>query len=257
MNNEHFTFLKELLEEKYYQYNQPEFIEDDPIQIPKRFTRKEDIEIAGFLSASIAWGNRKSIIKNALKWMELMDDSPYEFILAHSQKDLQRFGEFKHRTFNAVDTVYFIKSLHNIYSKHGGLEKVFTSGFHQDMQMKTAIANFRKIFFEIPYPQRTQKHIANVEKKSAAKRINMFLRWMVRKDKMGIDFGIWNLPTEKLMLPLDVHTGNISRELGLLSRKQNDWKAVKEVTENLKNFDSKDPVKYDFALFGMGINKDY
>ncbi len=251
--------LKELLDEKYYKYAVSDFINDDPIQIPKKFTQKEDIEIAGFLSASIAWGNRKSIIKNATKLIELMDESPYDFISNFNEKDLSVFNDFKHRTFNGIDTKFFMKSIQNIYQKHKGLENVFLQGFNKDKTIKSAISHFRKVFFEIDFPARTSKHIANVDKKSAAKRINMFLRWMVRKDH--VDFGIWHLPKSTLMLPLDVHTGNVSRAIGLLNRKQNDWQAVKEVTKKLREFDNNDPIKYDFALFGMGndksLNKDY
>ncbi len=246
--------LKELLDEKYFQYSRPEFIESDPIQIPKKFELKQDIEIAGFLSASIAWGNRKSIIKNAEKLIGFMDNSPYDFISNFKEKDLRIFKDFKHRTFNGIDAVFFMKSLQNIYKNHGGLEQVFIKGFEQKNDIKSAISYFRNVFFEIEYPQRTGKHIANVDKKSAAKRINMYLRWMVRSDNTGVDFGIWNLPISKLMLPLDVHTGNVSRELGLLNRKQNDWQAVEEVTQALREFDKNDPIKYDFALFGMGID---
>jgi uncharacterized protein (TIGR02757 family) len=255
MNKDDLVLLKELLDEKYFLYNQQNFIEEDPIQIPKKFKHKEDIEIAGFLSATIAWGNRKTIIKNAQKWMKLMDNSPYDFVINHKKADLNVFKDFKHRTFNETDAQFFIQSLQNIYLHHGGLEKVFIKGYKKDNSIKMALSGFREIFFEIPTPGRTYKHISNVQKKSAAKRLNMFLRWMVRKDYSGIDFGIWNIPASKLMLPLDIHTGNISRQLGLLTRKQNDWKAVEEITSNLKKMDPDDPIKYDFALFGMGINE--
>ncbi len=254
MNKDEFIRLKELLDEKYFLYNRPDFIENDPIQIPKSFEEKEDIEIAGFISASIAWGKRKSIINNAKKWIKYMDDAPYDFVLNHRETDLNKLRDFKHRTFNGIDAVFFMQSLQNIYKNHGGLEKVFIKGYKQEKQIFSAIDYFRQIFFEIPFPERTGKHISNVRKKSAAKRINMFLRWMVRKDKSGVDFGLWNLPISALMIPLDVHTGNISRSLGLLTRKQNDWPAVEELTQNLRQFDPNDPVKYDFALFGMGVN---
>ena len=246
--------LKQLLDQKYYEYSRSDFIAEDPIQIPKMFSVKEDIEIAGFLSASIAWGNRKSIIKNAKYLIELMDNSPYDFIMNFKEPDLEVFNGFKHRTFNGIDAKFFMKSLQNIYQNHQGLEQVFINGYKKEQHIKSAIAYFRNIFFEIEYPSRTTKHIANVEKKSAAKRINMFLRWMVRHDHPQIDFGLWDLSSKDLMLPLDVHTGNVSRKLGLLSRKQNDWKAVEEITENLRKFDAEDPVKYDFALFGWGIH---
>ncbi len=247
--------LKQLLDQKYYEYSRSDFIAEDPIQIPKMFSVKEDIEIAGFLSASIAWGNRKSIIKNAKYLIALMDNSPYDFIMNFKESDLEVFNGFKHRTFNGIDAKFFMKSLQNIYQNHKGLEQVFLTGFKKEQSIKFALSYFRKIFFSVEFPERTSKHIANVDKNSAAKRLNMFLRWMVRKDHSEIDFGLWNLPKHSLILPLDVHTANVSRNLGLLFRKQNDWKAVEEVTQSLKKFDPQDPVKYDFALFGMGINE--
>jgi len=245
--------LQEILDEKFYKFNRQKFIETDPIQIPKLFSEKENIEISGFLSATIAWGNRKMIIRNSYRLIELMDNNPHDFIINHKNKDLDVFDNFVHRTFNSEDCKFFIKSLKNIYLKHNGLENIFINSFKKHNNIKETLANFRKIFFEIEHLHRTEKHLANVEKGSAAKRINMFLRWMVRKDKHGVDFGIWDIPTSELMMPLDVHSGNVSRKLGLLNRKQNDWKAVEELTNKLKQFDKKDPVKYDFALFGMGV----
>lgn len=245
---------KELLEEKHNQYNTPDFIISDPIQIPHKFTNKEDIEIAAFLSSTIAWGNRKMIIRNAKQMIEIMHNNPYEFILNLSQEDLDEITDFKHRTFQLVDFKYFLQSLQNIYKNHNGLENVFTKGYEIDNSVFSAIKYFRKVFFELPHEQRTEKHVANVEKKSAAKRINMFLMWMVRKDRRGVHFGLWNrIPTSALKIPLDVHVGNTARALGLLSRKQNDWKAVEELTNNLKQFNNNDPVKFDFALFGLGV----
>ena len=242
--------IYQLLEEKYDQFNRKSFIASDPISIPHLFSKKEDIEIAGFLAATIAWGQRKTIINNANKLVKLMDNSPYDFILNHTIKDLLRFNEFKHRTFNSIDICYFITSLKNIYNNHNGLESVFSE--KEDMQ--NAIHYFKTIFFELEHPNRTTKHVSDPLKNSAAKRINMFLRWMVRNDKRGVDFGIWNsIKTECLMCPLDVHSGNVARKLGLLKRSQNDWKAVTELTNNLKKFDLKDPVKYDFSLFGLGV----
>jgi len=245
--------LQELLDEKFNEFNRQEFIETDPIQIPKLFAEKNNIEISGFLAATIAWGNRKMIIRNSHRLIELMDNNPHDFIINHKDKDLNIFDSFVHRTFNGEDCKFFIKSLKNIYLNHNGLENIFVNSFKKHNNIKETLADFRKIFFELEHLHRTEKHLANVEKASAAKRVNMFLRWMVRKDKHGVDFGIWNIPTSELMMPLDVHSGNVSRKLGLLNRKQNDWKAVVELTENLKQFDSEDPVKYDFALFGMGV----
>lgn len=243
--------IYQLLEEKYNQFNRKLFIESDPISIPHLFSTKEDIEIAAFLSATIAWGQRVTIIKNANQLVTLMDMEPYNFILNHTEKDLTRFNNFKHRTFNAIDVCYFIKSLQNIYNKHKGLETVFA--LHAT-DMQQAITHFKTVFFEIKHPQRTTKHISDPLKNSAAKRINMFLRWMVRSDNRGVDFGLWkSINTKDLMCPLDVHSGNVARKLGLLQRTQNDWKAVAELTTNLRNFDKNDPIKYDFSLFGLGV----
>lgn len=244
--------LKSFLDEKYVQFNQPFFIETDPIQVPKLFTQKEDIEIAAFLTATIAWGNRQSIIKNAGRLMRLMGEQPCNFVLNASKDDLKTLQKFVHRTFNGDDCVYFIRSLQNIYRNHGGLQAVFEDGFNSGNSVFSAHQHFFKVFFELP-GERTRRHVSDVEKGAAAKRLNMFLRWMVRADKSKIDFGIWSgIPMSGLMLPLDVHTGNVARKLGLLTRKSNDWKAVEEVTAALRGFDSADPVKYDFALFGLG-----
>ena len=245
--------ISKLLNEKFIEFNREEFIKTDPIQIPKLFTQKEDIEISGFLTATIAWGNRKMIINNSYKLLNLMDNAPLDFILNANEKDFLRFKNFTHRTFNGTDAVFFMKSLANIYRNHGGLEKIFVENFNKHNNLKDTIIDFRKIFLSTAHEKRSEKHIANVEKKSAAKRINMFLRWMVRKDNLGVDFGLWNIPASELMMPLDVHSGNVSRKLGLLTRKQNDWIAVEELTQNLRLFDKNDPVKYDFALFGMGV----
>ena len=246
--------IKEFLDAKYDQYNRTEFIETDPIRIPHTFSEPNDIEIAGFFAAVIAWGQRTTIIKNGLQLLQLMDNQPYDFILNSSVSDFKYFRNFKHRTFSYVDTVYFIKSLKNIYNTHGSIKIVFEKNYKQSGDLKNAIIDFRKIFFEIPYPYRTLKHIPDINKRAAAKRINMFLRWMIRKDNRGVDFGIWhNIPGSALYIPLDVHTGNVSRKLGILKRKQNDWLAVEELTNILRKFDRNDPVKYDFALFGLGV----
>lgn len=247
--------LKEFLDHKYNEYNVPGFIQDDPISIPHSFSKKEDIEISGFLAATIAWGNRKSIINNAEKLMKLMGYFPHEFLMNASDKDLTGFSEFVHRTFNGTDTVYFLKALRNIYTNHGGLEDVFTLGYNTNGNLKGTLAYFRQVFFELPHETRTEKHVANVLKKSTGKRLCMYLRWMVRNDGRGVDFGLWKgISSSALMLPLDVHTRTISQKLGLLERTQNDWQAVEEVTSNLAKFDPNDPVKYDFALFGLGVN---
>lgn len=245
--------LKEFLDEKVMLYNNPSFIESDPIQIPHLFSKKEDIEISGFLTAIISWGNRKMIIRNALKMMELLDNAPYDFIINHQKSDLKPFKNFVHRTFNSEDLYQFIKSLEHLYKKHQGLEKNLAIIGEKTTYIE-AIHNLKKIFFEIPHLQRTKKHLSDPLKNSAAKRINMFLRWMVRNDQTGVDFGIWKTHNAaNLSCPLDVHSGNVARKLALLSRKQNDWKAVTELDINLRKLDHEDPVKYDFALFGLGV----
>jgi len=249
--------LKQFLNEKVIQYNQPKFIESDPIQIPHQFSKKEDIEIAGFLTATIAWGKRQMIIKNANRMMEFMDNSPYEFVTNHSKKELAQIQDFVHRTFNSIDFRFFITALKNIYNNHNGLEAVFASNIEENT-MKNSIHQFKKVFFEIEHPQRTTKHVSDPIKGSAAKRINMYLRWMVRQDNAGVDFGIWkNISPSKLSCPLDVHSGNVARKLGLLTRKQNDWKALRELDTSLRKLDAKDPTKYDFALFGLGVFESF
>ncbi|RDY61680.1 TIGR02757 family protein [Flagellimonas nanhaiensis] len=245
--------LKDFLDQKVVQYNHPKFLEDDPIQIPHRFTKKEDIEISGFLTATIAWGNRKSIINNASRLMDLMNHAPHDFVLNHSDEELEKLSSFVHRTFNGTDLQYFVKSLRNIYLHHKGLESVF-SKYQLKQTLQPAISNFKSVFFELPHPKRTKKHVSDPNKGSAAKRINMFLRWMVRDNSTGVDFGIWNsLSPAQLSCPLDVHSGNVARKLGLLTRKQNDAKALEELDINLRKLDPLDPVKYDFALFGLGV----
>jgi uncharacterized protein (TIGR02757 family) len=244
--------LFDFLEEKYLQYNNTDFIGLDPISIPHQYTRKEDIEIAGFLTAVISWGNRTSIVKDANRMLRQMDCSPYLFITEASSADFNSFDSFYHRTFNGQDCIFFLESLKNIYLHHGGLENSF-SGVNRS-GMKDAITEFRKLFLEPNHEKRSEKHISDPAKGSSCKRINMFLRWMVRKDKRGVDFGLWTkISPSELYCPLDVHTGNVARKLGMIKRNQNDWKAVEELTLNLQMLDPVDPVKYDFALFGLGI----
>jgi len=246
--------LFEYLENKYDKFASLDFIENDPISIPHKFSVKEDIEISALISSTIAWGQRKSIIKNANKFVELMDNSPYEFVMNHEKSDLKRFEKAVHRTFNGEDLVFFIISLRNLYQKYNSLEDVFCNGD----SLFDGLVYFYKEFFSIPHLDRTRRHVANVEKGSAAKRMNMYLRWMVRDDGRGVDFGIWKtIKPAELFIPLDVHSGRIARMLGLLQRKQNDWKAVDELTKKLRDFDPNDPVKYDFALFGVGVNEDF
>jgi len=248
-----FDELKDFLDTKVFEYNNTNFIDTDPVQIPHLYTLKEDIEIAGFLAATIAWGNRKMIINNAKKMMALMGNSPYDFILNHNEEHLEKLEDFVHRTFNGQDFKCFIKNLKHIYTNHNGMESVFSENIINN-QTAPAITRFKKIFFENDNLLRTHKHISDPEKGSAAKRINMYLRWMVRQDNNGVDLGIWKtISTSTLSCPLDVHSGNVARKLGLITRKQNDGKSLLELDTNLRKFDPKDPAKYDFALFGLGV----
>jgi len=247
-----FEELKDYLDFKADQYNNPNFIETDPIQIPHRYKVKEDIEISGFLASTIAWGNRKMIINSATKMMDAMGNNPYDFVMNATNNQIDAIDNIVHRTFNSEDFRYFIKSLRNIYEHHGGLENVFSA--NNSINLQNRISEFKKIFFEIDHPLRTTKHISDPLKGSSSKRINMFLRWVSRKDTNGVDFGIWNtVSPSELSCPLDVHSGNVARALGILNRKQNDQKALIELDEALRKFDPTDPVKYDFALFGLGV----
>lgn len=255
MKSKQSELLYDLLESKYLQYNRIDFIEDDPIMIPHLFSKKEDVEISAFLAAVIAWGQRITIIKNAKRMLSIMDNSPHDFILNHTESDLKKTLGFVHRTFNSDDLNYFFRALQHIYKEKKGLEIEFCTTNTQLMSER--ISSFKQSFFNGEHLKRSEKHLADPLKGSTAKRINMFLRWMVRSADQGVDFGIWtSIKPSELMIPLDVHTGNVGRNIGLLNRKQNDWKAVEELTEALRSFDSKDPVKYDFALFGMGVNKE-
>lgn len=245
--------LKDFLDSKVLQYNTIDFIEPDPISVPHRYTVKEDIEIAGFLASTIAWGNRKMITKNGHRMMDLLGDSPYDFVMSHQEFQLERLEGFVHRTFNAEDFKHFIIALKHIYNNKGGLHQIFMD--HQtETSLQPAIHALNEAFFEIPHQPRTRKHVADPNKGSVAKRINMCLRWFVRSDNSGVDLGIWkNISPSKLSCPLDVHSGNVARKLGLLERKQNDAKALFELDTSLRLLDQTDPVKYDFALFGLGI----
>lgn len=247
--------LKELLDEKSVLYNRPNFIDSDPISIPHQFSKKQDIEISGFLAATIAWGNRKTIINNAQRLVGWMDDSPHDYITNATDSDLAIFQKFVHRTFNGDDCQFFIYALQQIYKQKKSLEDIFVPITDlNDTNTTTFITNFRNAFFSFPHLSRSEKHISNPIKNSSAKRLNMMLRWFCRQDTNGVDFGIWNkIKPNQLVCPLDVHTGNVGRKLGLLKRKQNDWKAALELTNNLKILDPIDPVKYDFALFGLGV----
>jgi uncharacterized protein (TIGR02757 family) len=255
------SLLFEFLEEKYHFYNRPSFIETDPISIPSLFSKREDIEIIGFITATISWGNRRSIITNGHKLANYMGQSPFDFVMSYDKAAAQKLKakRFVHRTFNADDLHYFICSLQHIYTNYGGLEAVFASHLQKnDLNLKQVISGFGTVFCSVKTPGRTAKHIAKPQENSAAKRINMYLRWMVRQDQAGVDFGLWKkIKPSLLSIPLDVHSGRVARKLGLLQRSQNDWKAVEELDAALRKFDAKDPVKYDFALFGLGVFENF
>lgn len=252
------TYLetKELLDSLEERYNNTAFIEDDPISIPHLFTKKEDIEIAGFLAATIAWGNRRSIIKNCHRMIDIMGGEPHRFTLEASSREIAEVDNFVHRTFNSVDLRFFLESLGLIYKERGGIGTYFEEQYSLTQDIRPVINSFREVFFSPTHPQRTEKHLSSITKGAACKRLNMYLRWMVRKDTRGVDFGLWSsIPSSALYIPLDVHSANVGRLIGLLTRKQNDWKSVEELTNNLRTYCPSDPVKYDFALFGAGVNK--
>ncbi|MBL8000630.1 MAG: TIGR02757 family protein [Flavobacteriales bacterium] len=245
--------LTELLDAAYERLAAPAFIANDPIQVPRSFPVREDAEVIGLLTATIAWGQRRTIIANAWKLVHLMDGAPHDFVLHASPVELKRLDGFVHRTFNGIDLRHFVRGLRHLYAEHGGIEPAFLEDGRVG-DMGTAIARFKHRFFEPRHQPRTRKHVADPSKGSNAKRINMYLRWMVRPDDRGVDLGLWKRITPaELMVPLDVHTGRVARELGLLVRAQDDWKSVVELTENLRKLDPLDPVKYDIALFGLGV----
>lgn len=251
---------KKILDKYYRIYNNTQFIEKDPISIPHRFVLKQDIEIAAFFAAIFAWGQRVTIINKCNELMALMDESPYQFITQHQEIDLKRFLNFKHRTFNATDALYFIAYLKAHYQQHDSLELAFTKHLRKkDSNMEQALIGFQEDFFALDFaPDRTKKHIATPARNSTCKRLNMYLRWMVRQDEYGVDFGLWkNIKMSQLLCPLDVHVERVARNLGLIQREQSDWQTVVELTNQLKKLDAQDPVKYDFALFGYGVNEKY
>ena len=246
--------LKRLLDSKVDLYNQPSFIKNDPISIPRLFAKQQDIEIAGFFAATFSWGNRTTIINKSKELVQLMDNAPHQFITQHQPKELKKLLHFKHRTFTADDLLYFIEFLKTHYLKYPSLEIAFTKGMNKkDDTIENGLIGFREYFFSMEHLKRTEKHISSPLQKSTCKRLNMFLRWMVRRDKKGIDFGIWkNISSAQLICPIDVHVARVARQLNILQRKQTDWQAAVELTNYLRTLDKQDPVKYDFALFGMG-----
>lgn len=252
--------LKGFLDQKVEEYNQPNFIELDPISVPHRFSKPADIEIAGFFAAILAWGQRKTIINKCLDLFQRMDNSPHEFLMNHQENDLKHFLGFKHRTFNEEDTFYFIHFLSWFYAQNDTLENAFVIGQTGQLNsMESILISFQEYFFSLPdSPLRTRKHIATPARKSACKRINMYLRWMVRSDDQGVDFGLWKrIKPSQLICPCDLHVDRVGRKLGLITRKQTDWKTALELTQRLREFDPNDPVKYDFALFGLGVEEKF
>ena len=252
--------LKAFLEKKVDEYNQPSFIQHDPVCIPHLFQKKQDVEIAAFFASIFAWGNRTTIINKSTELMKLMDDDPHQFIISHSENDLKRLLQFKHRTFNVTDLLYFILFLKYHYSVSNTLETAFFKWMNkEDDNIEKGLIGFHHYFFSIPdAPPRTRKHIATPEKNSTCKRLNMFLRWMVRKDKHGVDFGIWKeIQPRQLICPIDVHVARVARRFQLIHRNATDWQSAVELTNCLKHFDPNDPVKFDFALFGLGAEEKY
>ncbi|MHA7128295.1 TIGR02757 family protein [Algoriphagus namhaensis] len=251
--------LKGFLDQKVEEYNQPGFIELDPVSIPHRFSEKQDIEISGFFAAVLAWGQRKTIINKCLELFERMDHAPHDFLLRHQEQDLKAFLNFKHRTFTATDTLYFLDRLSRFYREYDSLEEAFLPKATTEIGMETRLIHFHERFFDDPdAPQRTRKHIATPARKSACKRLNMYLRWMVRQDDKGVDFGLWRqIKPRELICPCDLHVDRVARKLGLITRKQTDWITALELTDKLREFDPDDPVKYDFALFGLGVEEKF
>jgi uncharacterized protein (TIGR02757 family) len=251
--------LKRFLDKKVELYNQPAFIRNDPISIPHLFNKKQDIEIAGFFAAVFSWGNRTTIINKSKELMQRMDNAPHQFILQHSKKDLKKIIDFKHRTFNASDLLYFLQFLQGHYRKNKSLENAFAGGMNKnDDTVENGLNAFRKYFFIYEHERRTEKHIASPAFNSSCKRLNMFLRWMVRRDNKGVDFGIWEkISPSQLICPLDLHVARVAKRLKILERKQTDWLAALELTQYLRTLDSNDPVKYDFALFGLGVMEKF
>jgi uncharacterized protein (TIGR02757 family) len=245
--------LREFLDQKAEEFNRPVFIETDPVCIPHMFTRREDVEIAGLFAAILAWGKRVTIIRKCRELLNMMDNSPYDFVTGHRETDLKPFAAFRHRTFNGTDALYFIHALKNLYAGHTSLEDYFIVNGAETVE--AGLIRFHHAFFSMEdHPHRTKKHLPTPERKSTCKKINMYLRWMVRRDDKGVDFGIWNqLSPSQLICPCDVHVDRVARKLKLIKRKQTDWKTAVELTQNLKKLDPADPVKYDFALFGLGI----
>ncbi|MEE4115695.1 MAG: TIGR02757 family protein [Marinilabiliaceae bacterium] len=251
-----FDEMKDFLDEKYLRFNKEEFIHNDPVSVPHLFSSKRDIEISGFLTATISWGRRDLIIASATELIRRMGNKPYEFLMESAPDDFRELNSFYYRTFQGTDIVYFLKALQRLYTEYEDMEQLFLRYYKKTGNIIGALSGFRAEFFSCEHEKRTEKHFADISRGAAGKRLNMFLRWMVRNDGRGVDFGLWRtIAPSGLFVPLDLHTGNIARKLGLLTRKANDWKAVEELTSVLRSFDPSDPVKYDYALFGLGVNE--
>ncbi|MDR1198323.1 MAG: TIGR02757 family protein [Prevotellaceae bacterium] len=250
--------LRDLLETLHNKYNNADFIENDPVSIPHSFSTVNNIEISGFLASAIAWGNRKAIIKSAMQMMKYMDNQPYDFVTAASEKEMRQLSTFVYRTFNGSDFMCFIRALRQFCIKFGSIGNFFEQAFIDSGDIRIVLSRFRSHFFEIDHDRHCEKHISSIDRGAACKRLNMYIRWMVRRDRRGVDFGLWKkIPMSALYLPLDIHSGNMGRAFGLLARRQNDWKAVEEITQNLREFDAADPVRFDFSLFGAGVNQQF
>jgi uncharacterized protein (TIGR02757 family) len=255
-SNLSFEEQHELLETLHNRYNRPEFIEPDPISIPHSFERLEDREISGFLAATIAWGNRKAIVKSARRMVEMMDNAPFDFTMGASEEDLRPLLRYVHRTFNGGDFQDFVRGLRHIIEEWGSVGGFFEHHYLESGDVRKAISAFRREFFSVPHDKHSEKHLSSIDRGAACKRIAMYMRWFVRRDDRGVDFGQWQrIPMSALYLPLDIHTGRMGRAMGLLQRKQDDWKAVEEITASLREFCPEDPTRYDYSLFGAGITK--
>ena len=254
-NDMSYEQLKSLLEELHDKFNCEEFIEEDPISVPHSFSRREDREIAGLLASTIAWGNRKAIVKSAHRMMRYMDNAPYDFVVNASEHELQSLSSYVHRTFNGEDFKDFVCAMRHIISRWGGIGEFFEQRYAATGDLRVVLSEFRREFHAAEHNTHSEKHMSSIDKGAACKRLCMYLRWMVREDSHGVDFGLWRkIPMSALYMPLDIHTGRMGRSLGLLSRKQSDWKAVEELTDALRAFDASDPVRYDYSLFGVGIS---
>ena len=248
--------LGELLEELHDKFNCEEFIEADPISVPHSFSLRGDREIAGLLASTIAWGNRKAIVKSAHRMMRYMDNAPYDFVVNASEEELQSLTSYVHRTFNGEDFRDFVRGMRHIITQWGGIGEFFEQRYEATRDLRVVLSEFRREFHAAEHNPHSEKHMSSIDKGAACKRLCMYLRWMVREDDRGVDFGLWRkIPMSALYMPLDIHTGRMGRSLGLLTRKQSDWKAVEELTESLRDFDASDPVRYDYSLFGVGISK--